>query len=297
MGRATIKEGAIEIAYGWDHITGYFLSVTDKRLFVDQGASEDVNTVVRKVTNMAGYFDLHTARMGGIGQTVLLKTILVFWKRYGVPETHIHRARLGQGVPGPEMELDGQACVVCGQPTLLRCSKCRGIYACDKEHAKKGWKIHKPKCKAPDESTMLAPAASKVSIKVVKGYLLPLEEPIPRIVDIEVNARENLDHSLDTKTFIGDGVIQNFFITRGGDLWSQGCTGPRIEIMFRKAFPCTGSSLNFCVLGMTKGQGPNMWTVPLLLMKLPDEEKRQYVDVDEEALRALKIFLNKPRTR
>ena len=107
MGRATIEEGPITIAYGWDHMTGYFLSVTDSRLFFDhENAKEEVNNIVQKVTGMAGYFDLHTTPPG-IGHLVHLKTLLEFWKRYGVPEAHIHRAQLGQGVPQAEMELDG----------------------------------------------------------------------------------------------------------------------------------------------------------------------------------------------
>lgn len=98
MGRIEIEEGKITIAYGQDRMTGYFLSVSDERLWDSGDASDEVNDIALEVTKGAGYFDLHTAPVPGFGHRVKLETLLEFWKRYGVPDAHIQKARRGENI-------------------------------------------------------------------------------------------------------------------------------------------------------------------------------------------------------
>ncbi|EIM82655.1 uncharacterized protein STEHIDRAFT_63561 [Stereum hirsutum FP-91666 SS1] len=97
MGRHQIEQGSITIAYGKDHVTGYFLSVIDERLSWSSDATTQVNEITEKVNadGGGGYFDLHTGLVG-IGHRVDVATILHFWKVYGVKEEHLEMARKGK---------------------------------------------------------------------------------------------------------------------------------------------------------------------------------------------------------
>ena len=50
MGRHEIIEGNIKVAYGYDQIAGYFLSVTDERLEWTTNVSNEVNEVCIECT-------------------------------------------------------------------------------------------------------------------------------------------------------------------------------------------------------------------------------------------------------
>lgn len=97
MGRKEILEGPITIAYGTDHISGYFLSVKDERLYDSGDSTDEVNKVCLNVTKGGGYFDVHTG-IAGFGQHVSRGAMLAFWKRFGVPQTDIERIALYQEV-------------------------------------------------------------------------------------------------------------------------------------------------------------------------------------------------------
>ena len=81
MDRHGIQQGAIEITYGWDHATGYFISVVDKRLFWSEDSTSGINAVVKAVSADGGgvYLDLHTGQ-SGCGKKVGIATILSFWE-------------------------------------------------------------------------------------------------------------------------------------------------------------------------------------------------------------------------
>jgi len=92
-----MKQGAIEIAYGWDPVTGYFLSVIDQRLAWSANGSDAVNDVTEKVNpdGGGGYFDLHTAAIG-FGHKVDRSTLVYFLEKYGVPAVDVGKVRKGQ---------------------------------------------------------------------------------------------------------------------------------------------------------------------------------------------------------
>lgn len=99
MTRYTIEQGKIEIAYGTDHATGYFLAVVDQRLMWKENASETVNGTVEKIDagGDGSYFNLHTGA-GGFGFRVSKEVIAEFMQRYGVPEDKLKLVRAGKNM-------------------------------------------------------------------------------------------------------------------------------------------------------------------------------------------------------
>jgi hypothetical protein len=97
MGRTELVQGHIKIAYGLDHMSGYFLAVVDERLSYKTDIPKNVLSVIEKVNPDQGgaFFDLHTGPIG-FGHRVDLKTLLYFWKAYDVPAKDIETARKGQ---------------------------------------------------------------------------------------------------------------------------------------------------------------------------------------------------------
>lgn len=98
MVRYTLDQGPIQVAYGFDHVTGHFLSVVDERLIYQPDAPDDVNDLVNGLwlgDGGGGFFDVQTNSMG-FGKQVSLTVILTLWKRYGVPEAHIKLAKEGK---------------------------------------------------------------------------------------------------------------------------------------------------------------------------------------------------------
>jgi hypothetical protein len=100
MGRHELDpKNSISVAYGHDHATGYFLSVTDHRLAWSSNASKAINAITEKVNPDGGgcYFDLHTGPMG-FGHKADVQTLAHFWGKYGVPQEHIQMALQGKSL-------------------------------------------------------------------------------------------------------------------------------------------------------------------------------------------------------
>lgn len=95
--RREIKKGYIKVAYGYDDITGHFLSVYDTRLQFQHDAPAEANKIANQVDEkqgFAGYFELHTG-MGGFGFHTSVDTMVYYWTLYGVPKDDVERARTG----------------------------------------------------------------------------------------------------------------------------------------------------------------------------------------------------------
>lgn len=93
MVRHTIAGSPINIGYGYDHITGVFLSVYDNRLKYDRNATDEINNVFQNC-NVFGlssgdgaYLDLHTGE-NGFGIKCSWVVMSEYFKRYGVPRNH-----------------------------------------------------------------------------------------------------------------------------------------------------------------------------------------------------------------
>lgn len=94
MVRYTIEGSPINVAYGYDDVTGVFLSVYDRRLKYDANASAEVNNVFQNCgvlgleSGDGAYLDLHTGETG-FGIKVSWPVMSEYFKRFGVPKYHI----------------------------------------------------------------------------------------------------------------------------------------------------------------------------------------------------------------
>ncbi|KAG4074993.1 hypothetical protein HA402_014572 [Bradysia odoriphaga] len=92
--RHSIQGSPICVSYGYDEITGVFLSVEDNRLKYDRNASDEINNVFLN-TGVLGlesgdgaYLDMHTGDIE-VGIRVSWPVMSEYLKRYGVSRNHI----------------------------------------------------------------------------------------------------------------------------------------------------------------------------------------------------------------
>lgn len=97
MGRHELKDGHIGIAYGWDHVTGYFLTVLDNRISYQNNMPDTILKVVEKfdAEQSGRYVDMHTGPVG-YGHRVDVATMMYFWRQYGAKEEHVKLALAGK---------------------------------------------------------------------------------------------------------------------------------------------------------------------------------------------------------
>lgn len=92
--RYTIEGTPINIAYGYDAITGVFLSVCDDRLKYNRNLSDEINNVFQNCgvlglsSGDGAYLDLHTGDVG-FGIKASWSVMNEYLKRYGAPRNHI----------------------------------------------------------------------------------------------------------------------------------------------------------------------------------------------------------------
>jgi hypothetical protein len=98
MTRHELVDGHISVTYGCDHVTGFFLSIEDRRLRYESSADKAVNDVTESIGIKDGsgsYFDLHTGP-AGFGIKVTNTVYAEFLRRYGVPTEHVEMAKKGK---------------------------------------------------------------------------------------------------------------------------------------------------------------------------------------------------------
>lgn len=91
MTRTEFYQGAIRIAFGLEHATGYFLSVTDTRLQRYSGDGEAFNRPCGDIS-AAGkgiYLQVHTGILGFASTRVDMACMKELWRLYGVSEDRI----------------------------------------------------------------------------------------------------------------------------------------------------------------------------------------------------------------
>ncbi|KAF5286976.1 hypothetical protein FQR65_LT12374 [Abscondita terminalis] len=86
-------------------------------------------------------------------------------------------------------ELDGNICAECQQPAELKCSGCKSVAYCCKDHQKKHWKIHKGVCRPFEIQTSLDLGRHLVATRDLNaGDMILCENPLvfgprPHIVE------------------------------------------------------------------------------------------------------------------
>jgi hypothetical protein len=90
MVRYEIKQNNITIAYGFDKITGLFLSIYDKRLEWEEDNTDEINAICEKISEDGGgcYLSMYTSGIG-FGHKVNKETIIQFMKKYNVNQEHL----------------------------------------------------------------------------------------------------------------------------------------------------------------------------------------------------------------
>lgn len=96
--------GENHVTYGFDNLSGVYLSVKDRRLEWTRGQSNAVKKIVHSVgvgDGSGSYFDIHTGRKG-YGTRVGMDTMADFLKRYGVSDERITELRALVPKPSPK---------------------------------------------------------------------------------------------------------------------------------------------------------------------------------------------------
>ena len=129
-------------------------------------------------------------------------------------------------------------------------------------------------------------------MKVVKGYLLPVDEDNPRLIDIkcEICPPEDGERGFDScsgdaKNYLGDSLDTIHAAVDEAGKWSIGGPGTHIMFLMRDRFLFDGSPLNRCVRHITNGRARHRWSGPMLLMQMTNMRDGRLIDVDDETLR------------
>lgn len=94
--------GPIVVAYGLDHTTGYFISVTDTRLSFDNVVEElsEYHESCESPEHEAGiYLSTHTGRYG-FGTKLKRRGMAEFWRHYGVNVGDVQKLLDGEAPVG-----------------------------------------------------------------------------------------------------------------------------------------------------------------------------------------------------
>ncbi|KAF9583460.1 hypothetical protein BGW38_009410, partial [Lunasporangiospora selenospora] len=97
MVRYEKDENRLQIAWGFDDaLDGYFMSVTDNRLAWQEGSTNAVDEICRKISieSDGAFFNMNSYRFGGFGFKVSEDTIFAFMRRYGINPIEIERESL-----------------------------------------------------------------------------------------------------------------------------------------------------------------------------------------------------------
>ncbi len=243
------------------------------------------------------YFDLNTG-IDGFGLKVSIDTMIVFLKRYGVPESFIASLKnkgynycesIPKGLKEDENrsmnsstktkildEKCNKSCFVCENQTSKTCSKCNLAFYCSKECQTKDWKTHKLVC-----SSSMFP--KKILDKSVYGLFLPENSDTPRIVEIpliEFNDDECALLIPNRELFVNDRGTA-YYMTRN-PLKPNRTLTDCLEINYRDEFQYDGSQINKAAEKITQNKMKFDWKGPLLITKIKGRDiiSPTYIDFE-----------------
>eukprot|EP00978_Attheya_sp_CCMP212_P038116 scaffold185618_cov67-Attheya_sp.AAC.1 len=184
MTRFTIPGDRISVAFGYDGLTGVFLS--------DGGGS---------------YFDLHTGQHG-FGIKVDDNTMATYLKRFGVPDDKVNELPLNlTGTdwaavrPGTSNNKVGswKVCTTCRTKSRSchECGACKTVPYCVKECQKKDWHIHKLFCGL----RIGEPHPSTEGADSIKAFLFPEGSDTPALVRLPVVRVQSDEDDITSSTY------------------------------------------------------------------------------------------------
>lgn len=265
--RIQIPGDPISVAYGYDGVTGVFLSVTDKRLAYNPDSSKKVNAVTESVGVGDGggsYFSLHTGTHG-FGTKVDDETMATFLKRYGVTAERISELPLKISAvdwtsvePGNSTRVVGSTKVCtscrCKTSSCKDCTMCSNVPYCAKECQKKDWHIHKIFCGLHGQEPL---PPSNGTFIVVKAFLFPADSETPVFVNLPL---EQVDRDAYDVTSTSKRLNCNEFISGATDsIRSDLFTDAAIRslpqayhVIYKSDFGKDDTEINKCVLKLFK---------------------------------------------
>ena len=130
----------------------------------------------------------------------------------------------------------------CSEPALLKCSRCREVHYCSKEHQKTHWKLHKKLCARPGESISWpmtpapAPPAGPIAAKAAPPVVTPVAAPgsfAAPATATPVKSVEEVDDS-DKCIICMDRVVNVKIKACSHSMTCKECT----DMCIRRGMPC-----------------------------------------------------------
>ncbi|KAJ3110458.1 hypothetical protein HK098_000558, partial [Nowakowskiella sp. JEL0407] len=292
-----IQQGSsspIKISYGFDEVTGVFLSVVDKRIAYSLHFSEEINTLIvsdlGKKLDEGCYFSTHTAAVG-FGELVTSGETVVLLRRFGVPENEIALLRIKIPITGNmQFRMNTKlkrvdVCTLC-ETGEKRCSRCHTLHYCNDECFEKDWPMHKFMCK-------LLPFPPKVKSKrTVYGLVLDTNSKYPRLMqfDVSVHPAHDLEfppftyEKLDMSSVFGESGVEFTFVERDSLRRNRPC----LNVAYREFFLKDGSPPNKCILSLTEGRAGHAWMGPVVALR--EDYNETYYDIQPRDISLLKHF-------
>ncbi|TFY60565.1 hypothetical protein EVJ58_g5058 [Rhodofomes roseus] len=179
----------------------------------------------------------------------------------------------------PDVAASTGTCRMCGAKASTRCSRCKDVYYCCKEHIANDWKRHKRLC-VPAEGVQARPIT-------IDAILFPVDEDMPRMVKVPCDVRhDDSDDYLDPSFFImhhldvrewfnleGETFVRSFDFGGGA---VTGTTGYNLALRYDDCVSINGSPVNRCVQSLTRGMAPHSWGGNLLVVRC--EKPLMYCD-------------------
>lgn len=170
-------------------------------------------------------------------------------------------------------------CLVCDTPTNNRCSGCKSVYYCSKQHITQNWPAHKGYCKRVRET----------GTQSFDAILFAANETKPRLIkipwvfgDVEEDDYPTQWHKLDCQPWLGgkDCFQRTMYVNTLGRKGPS--LGHIIGIRYDDNSFINGSPPNQCIWGVTKGQAPHPWAGNLIALRAKSMPTDLYEDAVPE---------------
>jgi hypothetical protein len=260
----------VSISYGYDNVSGVYLSVFDSRLDYSDTQSEEVNQIAADtcVSDEHGvgvngcYVDLYTGKTSLVGKKVCEETMGVFMIRFGLSQGQVNGCFAG--LKSDTSSKSESACLVCSELTAKSCTSCKCSYYCSRECQQKDWPLHKFIC------TSLPLPVKRSTSSSVYGILLDEDSLKPKFIEVQLKTTSVFENQsveeVDLVPFLGPNDYGLHQMPRNVVNPSRKMRNTLV-FRFRDAFLYDGSKPNKCIQKMTKNRQFHDWRGPIVVLK------------------------------
>ncbi|KAI0732680.1 hypothetical protein C8Q72DRAFT_950315 [Fomitopsis betulina] len=163
--------------------------------------------------------------------------------------------------PGQSTTKASGLCRFCGAQASLRCSRCKDVFYCGKDHSASDWKRHKRLCVA-------AQGVEPRSI-MIDAILFPVDATEPRMIKLACKVERDLDPDIPSFDIIHTLAMGAYFplepkdirtFTPGGGTVLVSKPGYQLNLYADDCSLINGSHVNLCVQVLTRGTAPHPWS-------------------------------------